>query len=48
MIAALGCAWVTVTHLRPRWIARRAARRADSDAASSDAAAKTAAAVAAD
>ncbi|GAW41211.1 hypothetical protein SH203_01615 [Brevundimonas sp. SH203] len=48
MIAALGCAWVTVTHLRPRWAARRTARRADSDAASSDTAAKTAAVAAAD
>jgi hypothetical protein len=27
VLAALGCAWVTVTHLRPRWRARRQARR---------------------
>lgn len=28
VVAALGCAWVTVTHLRPRWKAKRDARRA--------------------
>lgn len=28
VLATLGCAWVTVTHLRPRWQARRDARRA--------------------
>ncbi len=27
VIAALGCAWVTLTHLRPRWRARAEARR---------------------
>ena len=27
VLAALGCAWVTVTHLRPRWRARAEARR---------------------
>ena len=38
VIAALGCAWVTVVHLRPRWKARRDARRV-ADQASAAAAA---------
>jgi hypothetical protein len=37
VIAALGCAWVTVTHLRPRWRARREARRNAAQAADTSA-----------
>ena len=33
VIAALGSAWVTVTHLRPRWKARRDAKTNNADAA---------------
>ena len=33
VIAALGSAWVTVTHLRPRWKARRDAKNNNADAA---------------
>ena len=43
VIAALGSAWVTVTHLRPRWKARRDAKTNNADAA-----AQTAAVAAAD
>ena len=39
-LAALGCLWVTINHLRPRWKARRAARN--------EAAAQAAAVAAAD
>lgn len=43
--AALGCAWVTLVHLRPRWAARREARRnARQNAADQNAADQTAAA----
>lgn len=28
VLAAMGCAWVTITHLRPRWQAKRSARKA--------------------
>lgn len=28
VLAAIGCAWVTITHLRPRWQAKRSARHA--------------------
>ena len=38
VIAALGCAWVTVTHLRPRWKARRDAKNNNADAAAQAAA----------
>lgn len=38
VIAALGCAWVTVVHLRPRWKARRDARRVADQAAAAAAA----------
>ena len=43
--AALGCAWVTLVHLRPRWAARREARRnARQNVADRNAADQTAAA----
>lgn len=41
--AALGCLWVTFHHLRPRFIARRAARQARREAADVDAASAAAA-----
>ena len=38
-LAALGCLWVTINHLRPRWKARRAARNDEAAQAAAVAAA---------
>ncbi|QYC09007.1 MFS transporter [Brevundimonas nasdae] len=37
MLAAIGCVWVTITHLRPRWKAKRDAQRAAQQAPDSSA-----------
>lgn len=37
VLAAIGCAWVTITHLRPRWQAKRSARQAANQAPDSSA-----------